>query len=121
MTTDRSVAFRARPGVAAVAAALGRPIAPATGSLDPRRRIAKGVFVWERDRVQSTLRASSSGHALVNHTTAPCRYLVLGNPQPNEVAVFTDTGRVSVKLMGEGYRGSETLEYWEGVDVDAQS
>jgi uncharacterized cupin superfamily protein len=89
MTTDRSVAFRARPGVAAADVCF-----PA---------------------------GQKVGHALVNHTTAPCRYLVLGNPQPNEVAVVTDTGRVSVKLMGEGYRGSETLEYWEGVDVDAQS
>lgn len=60
------------------------------------------------------------GHALVNHTSAPCRYLVLGNPQPHDVAVFPETGRVGVKLMGESYRRSETLEYWEGVEVDRQ-
>lgn len=57
------------------------------------------------------------GHALINHTDAPCRYLVLGNPQPHDVAVFPDTGRVSVKLMGEGYRKTETLGYWDGVDT----
>jgi uncharacterized cupin superfamily protein len=55
------------------------------------------------------------GHALINHTLEPCRYLILGNPQPHDVAVFTETGRVSVKLTGEGYRRAETLEYWEGV------
>lgn len=60
------------------------------------------------------------GHALVNHTSAPCRYLVLGNPHPHDVAVFPETGRVGVKLMGESYRRSETLEYWEGVEVDRQ-
>jgi len=59
------------------------------------------------------------GHSLFNHTDAPCRYLVLGNPQPNDVVVFTDTGRVSVKLMGEGYRKSETMDYWEGVSTQA--
>lgn len=60
------------------------------------------------------------GHALVNRTAQPCRYLVLGNPHPHDVAVHTDTGRVSVKLTGEAYRKSATLAYWEGVDVDAQ-
>lgn len=59
------------------------------------------------------------GHALVNRGTAPCRYLVLGTPHPHDVAVHTDTGRVSVKLTGEAYRQSATMGYWEGVDVDA--
>lgn len=56
-------------------------------------------------------------HSLFNHTTEPCRYIVLGNPHPHEVAVFPDTGRVEVKLMREGYREGETLQYWEGVDT----
>ena len=60
------------------------------------------------------------GHALINRSTQPCRYLVLGNPHPHDVAVHTDTGRVSVKLAGESYRQSSTMECWEGVDVDAR-
>lgn len=55
------------------------------------------------------------GHALVNRSAAPCRYLVLGNPQPHDVIVYTETGRVSVRLTGEGYRQSQTLGYWDGV------
>jgi uncharacterized cupin superfamily protein len=54
------------------------------------------------------------GHALINHTDAPCRYLVLGNPNPHDVAVFPETGRVSVRLTGEGYRGTP-IGYWDGV------
>lgn len=57
------------------------------------------------------------GHALINHTSQPCRYLVVGNPQPHDVVVFPDSGRVSVKLMGEGYRKSAQMDYWEGVDA----
>ncbi len=57
------------------------------------------------------------GHALINHTSQPCRYLVLGNTQAHDVAVFPETGRVSVKLMGEGYHRSVTMEDWEGVEV----
>lgn len=61
-----------------------------------------------------------AGHALVNHTSKPCRYLVLGNPHPHDVWVNTETGRVGVKLTGEGYRKSATMEYWEGVDSDGR-
>lgn len=65
--------------------------------------------------------ARKIGHALINHTSQPCRYLVIGNPQAHDVAVFPDSGRVSVKLMGEGYRQSAQMDYWEGVDATAQS
>jgi uncharacterized cupin superfamily protein len=56
------------------------------------------------------------GHALFNHTDAPCRYLVLGNPQKHDVAVHTETGRVSVKLTGEIYAKAPAFGYWEGVE-----
>ena len=57
------------------------------------------------------------GHALYNHTSEPCRYLIIGNTSPHDVAVHTETGRVAVRLMGEGYRQSATMGYWEGVDA----
>lgn len=59
-----------------------------------------------------------AGHSFFNHTAEPCRYLIIGNPQPHDVAVHPETGRVSVKLMDEAYRGSSTVGYWEGVDAD---
>jgi uncharacterized cupin superfamily protein len=55
-----------------------------------------------------------AGHALINHTDAPCRYLIVGERNPNEVVVYTDSGRVGVRLLGEGYRKSATMDYWEG-------
>jgi uncharacterized cupin superfamily protein len=59
-----------------------------------------------------------AGHAIFNHTDAPCRYLVLGNVQPHDVAVHTETGRVSVKAMSEGYRRPAVMSFWDEVDVD---
>jgi uncharacterized cupin superfamily protein len=56
------------------------------------------------------------GHCLHNHGSEPCRYLVIGNPQPHDVAVFPQSGRVEVKLTGEGYGRSATMGYWEGAD-----
>lgn len=58
-----------------------------------------------------------AGHCLVNDTDAPCRYLVIGERNPNEVVVYTDSGRVGVRLTGEGYRKSATMEYWAGEDT----
>lgn len=60
-----------------------------------------------------------AGHSVRNHTDAPCRYLMIGNPHPHEVAVFPDTGRVEVKLMRAGYRQDATQGYWDGVDDGA--
>jgi uncharacterized cupin superfamily protein len=55
-----------------------------------------------------------AGHALVNATDETVRYLIVGERNPHEVTVHTDTGRVGVRLTGEGYRKADTLEYWEG-------
>jgi uncharacterized cupin superfamily protein len=54
-------------------------------------------------------------HSITNHTDAPCRYLILGNSQKNDVIVYPDTGRVCVKATGESYHTTPTMEYWEGV------
>ena len=55
-----------------------------------------------------------AGHALVNETDSPVRYLIVGERNPNEVTVHTDTGRVGVRLIGGGYRMADIMEYWEG-------
>jgi uncharacterized cupin superfamily protein len=54
-----------------------------------------------------------AAHALINNGTAPCRYLIIGERNPNDVSVYPDSGRVSVRLTGEGYRQSATMEYWD--------
>ena len=53
------------------------------------------------------------GHALFNHTTQPCRYILVGENNPNDVSVFPNTGRIAVRLMGEGYQLKSKMEYWE--------
>ena len=57
------------------------------------------------------------GHAISNHGDKPCRYLIIGERNPNDVIVYPDSGRVSVRLTGEGYDGAATMDYWEGQDV----
>jgi len=55
-----------------------------------------------------------AGHTLINDGDAPCRYLIIGERNSSEVVVYTDSGRVGVRLLGEGYRKSATMDYWEG-------
>lgn len=54
------------------------------------------------------------GHALVNTGDTVARYLAIGERNPHDVMVYTDSGRVGVRLTGEGYRKAATMEYWEG-------
>lgn len=58
-----------------------------------------------------------AGHALINRGQAVCRYVLVGERNPHDVIVYPDTGRVGVRLTGEGYRTSATMEYWEGIDA----
>jgi uncharacterized cupin superfamily protein len=54
------------------------------------------------------------GHSIVNRGDIVARYLVIGERNPNDVIVYTDSGRVGVRLTGEGYHKSATMDYWEG-------
>jgi uncharacterized cupin superfamily protein len=58
-----------------------------------------------------------AGHTLLNQTDRPCRYLIIGERNPNDVIIYTDSDRVSVRLTGEGYRKSATMDYWDGEDT----
>lgn len=59
-----------------------------------------------------------AGHSFYNHSDAPCRFLMIGEKNPNEVLFYPENQRVGVRLMGEGYVRSSQIEYWEGVDTD---
>jgi uncharacterized cupin superfamily protein len=59
-----------------------------------------------------------AGHCLVNHTDKPCRDLLIGERNPNEVAVYTDSNKVLVRALKEIYDKSATKRYLDGEDVD---
>lgn len=54
------------------------------------------------------------GHALFNHSAAPCRYLIIGERNRNEVVVYPESGRVGVRSLGQGFDGKATMDYWDG-------
>ena len=56
-----------------------------------------------------------TGHCLVNETDAPFRYLMIGDHDPNEVAVFPDSNKVLVRALGRAiFRGDARADYFDG-------
>ena len=57
-----------------------------------------------------------AGHCLINEGTLPCRYVIIGEQNPNEVAVQTDSKKVLVRSLGRRmlYDIAATRGYWHG-------
>jgi uncharacterized cupin superfamily protein len=64
-----------------------------------------------------------AGHCLVNETDKPFRYLMIGDNEKNEVCVYPDSGKVSVRNLADE-RGrfivsdAKRLDYWDGERPD---
>jgi uncharacterized cupin superfamily protein len=60
-----------------------------------------------------------AGHCLINNTGATCRYLILGERNPNEVAVYTDSNKVLVRALGRRalFDLSARRGYWDGENT----
>jgi uncharacterized cupin superfamily protein len=60
------------------------------------------------------------GHCFVNNSKAVCRFLIVGEKNPNEVCVYTDTNKVLVRALGrrEIYDRSALRDYWDGEKTE---
>ena len=60
-----------------------------------------------------------AGHCLVNTGDTVCRYVVVGEKNPNEVCVYTDTNKVLVRSLGRRaiLDLAATRGYWDGEDT----
>lgn len=58
------------------------------------------------------------GHCLINETNDICRYLVIGEQNPNEVSVYPDSNKVQVRWLDERYDRQAQLAYWDGESID---
>ena len=57
-----------------------------------------------------------AGHALFNHTDKPCRYILIGENNPNESCVYPDSNKVSNRWLGERYDRAAQRDYWDGEE-----
>jgi uncharacterized cupin superfamily protein len=64
-----------------------------------------------------------AGHCLVNDSAAPCRYVIVGESNRNEVVVYTDTGKALICSLGR--RAMVDLAairgYWDDEDTGLPS
>lgn len=60
-----------------------------------------------------------AGHCLVNDSDAPCRYVMVGERNQNEVVVYTDSRKVLVRALGNRalFDLDATRTYWDGEDT----
>jgi uncharacterized cupin superfamily protein len=60
-----------------------------------------------------------AGHCLINDSGATCRYVIAGERNPNEVVVYTDSGKVLVRALGRRaiFDLAATRGYWDGEDT----
>ncbi len=60
-----------------------------------------------------------AGHCLVNNSGATCRYVIVGEHNPNEVAVYTNSKKVLVRALGRRaiFDLAATCSYWDGENT----
>ena len=59
------------------------------------------------------------GHCMVNEGTKPCRYMVIGDHQPDEVCVYPDSNKIMVRALSrvlpeDVFDLAATKDYWAG-------
>lgn len=60
-----------------------------------------------------------AGHCLINNSGATCRYLIVGERNPNEVVVYTDSQKVLVRALGRRaiFDLAARRDYWDGENT----
>lgn len=57
------------------------------------------------------------GHALVNESDETCRFLMIGERDPNDVCIYPDSNKIYSRQTGETYDKSAVRDYWDGEDT----
>lgn len=60
-----------------------------------------------------------AGHCLINETDTVCRYVIIGENNPNEVVVYTDSKKVLLRALGRRalFDLGATRGYWDGEET----
>jgi len=58
-----------------------------------------------------------AGHCLINNSAAVCRYVIVGERNPNEVSVYPESNKVLVRQLGRLFDIGTTVGYWDGENT----
>lgn len=58
------------------------------------------------------------GHCLVNRSGAPCRYVLVGERNPNDVIIYPESNKMLVRALGRDavFDLAARRDYWDGED-----
>jgi uncharacterized cupin superfamily protein len=60
-----------------------------------------------------------AGHCLINETDKPFRFIMIGDHDPNEVAVYPDSNKVMIRGLDRTIlRDQDRLDYFDGERAD---
>ena len=84
-------------------------------------RIGSAAFAMSAGDYVCFPAGRKAGHCLINTGAAVCRYVIVGERNPNEVVVYTDSGKVLVRPLGRRaiFDLAATRGYWDGEDTGA--
>ena len=76
-------------------------------------RIGKTFHVMKEGDYVRFPAGSPYEHCLFNHTAEVCRYIIIGDYDPNDVCIYPDSNKVWVEAIGERFI-RDHQDYWVG-------
>ena len=83
-------------------------------------RLGEEVFSMKAGDYVCFPAGQKAGHCFINETEKVCRFLIVGEKNPNEVCVYTDSHKVMVRSLGRGANIFDTnavKDYWGGEKI----
>src|SRR5690606_13970735 len=78
-------------------------------------RIGAGKYEMKAGDYVCFPAGQKAGHCLINETDATCRYVIVGERNPNDVVVYTDSNKVLVRALGGAILDLAAVrDYWHG-------
>jgi uncharacterized cupin superfamily protein len=60
----------------------------------------------------------AAAHCLINESDSPCRYVIIGERNPNEVVAYPDSNKVLVRALGRAILDlGARRNYWDGEET----
>ena len=80
-------------------------------------RIGAGTYEMKAGDYVCFPAGQRAGHCLINNSAAPCRYVIVGERNPNEVSVYPESNKVLPRQLGRLLDLDATRGYWDGENT----
>jgi uncharacterized cupin superfamily protein len=78
-------------------------------------RLGSQSYLLQAGQYVCFLAGEEEAHCLINESDASCLYLVVGEKIKEDIVVYPESNKVSVRLLGQVYM-NEPVGYWQDED-----